>query len=342
MKFEIYWNAVKQNDENFDSRFVYAVKTTGVYCKPSCRSRLPKKSNVEFFEEIQAAEEAGFRACKRCFYTQQSHVTTVKKACAFIAEQDSIPNLKTVASHVGMSPNHFQRVFSEALGISPRSYADAGRQEKFKTLLQDGESICGALYEAGFGSTSRVYEFANRYLGMTPKAYKQGGKSETIWFTVVDCSLGRLLIAATRNGLCSVSLSDDEKNLRLELAQEFHAAKLIESDSHLQQWSQALVQFLDGNESWPLLPYDIKATAFQRKVWEWLRTISPGQTYNYSDVAKAIGKPKAVRAVARACATNPVALVIPCHRIVPKSGGVGGYRWNPERKKAILEIEQKI
>ncbi|NKB71563.1 MAG: methylated-DNA--[protein]-cysteine S-methyltransferase [Candidatus Latescibacteria bacterium] len=339
MQTEAYWNAVEQNDANYDGRFVYAVKTTGIYCKPSCRSRLPKKENVAFFNDVQEAEKAGFRACKRCL-GMQPHLELINKACTFINRQEAIPSLEHVATHVGMSPNHFQQVFSQALGISPRSYADAGRHDKFKVLLQNGASISGALYEAGFSSTSRVYEFAHRYLGMTPKAYMQGGKAETIWFTVVDCRLDKLLIAATQKGLCSVRLSEDENKLRMELAQEFHAANLIESDTHFRQWTQALVDYLAGNAPWPTLPYDLKATAFQRKVWEWLRTIPAGKTYNYADVAKAIGEPKAARAVARACATNPVALVIPCHRIIPKAGGIGGYRWDPERKKSLLRIEK--
>ena len=335
------WQAVVSNDEHYDGVFVYAVKTTGIYCRPSCRSRTPKPQHVEYFATGEQAENAGYRACKRCFLGQEHAEQVIKRACAFIAAQKNMPKLDEVAAQVGLSPNYFQQLFSDALGISPRSYSDSHRQQMFKKLLQQGDEISGALYEAGFSSSSRVYEFANRYLGMTPKAYQQGGKNHSIWFTLVACDLGMLLIAATQRGICSVRLGDDENALRMQLAQEFYAANLLESDKRLTDWTQALVDYLSGESPWPTLPYDLKASAFQRKVWDWLRTIPAGETCHYSDIAEAIGQPKAARAVARACATNPVALVIPCHRVVPKAGGIGGFRWHAKRKQKLLELEKK-
>ncbi len=340
MKTETKWQAVISNDAHYDGVFVYAIKTTGIYCKPSCKSRTPNHVNVEYYKTNEQAETAGYRACKRCLARQVNSQEIIKKACAFIVAQDGIPKLSAVAAHVGLSPNHFQKIFSDGLGISPRSFSDNHRQQVFKKLLQQGDDISGALYEAGFSSSSRVYEFAHRYIGMTPKAYQQGGKNHQIWYSLVSCALGMMLIAATEKGICSVQLGDDENALRIKLAQEFHGADLIESDKQLTKWTQVLVDYLAGQAAWPMLPYDLKATAFQRKVWDHLRTIPAGQTYNYSDVANALGQPKAARAVARACATNPVALVIPCHRIIPKSGGVGGYRWAAERKQKLLELEQ--
>jgi AraC family transcriptional regulator of adaptative response/methylated-DNA-[protein]-cysteine methyltransferase len=342
MKENDKWQAVKNNNADYDGSFIYAVKTTGIYCRPSCNSRLPKRENVDYFSTSSDAETAGYRPCKRCFVSQADAEAIVKQACIYIAAQESIPKLEAVAAHVGLSANYFQKLFSDVLGISPRSYKDSQRQSAFKSLLQQGDDISGALHEAGFGSPSRVYEFANRYLGMTPKTYKQGGKHQQIGYTVVKTALGQLLIAATEKGLCKVSLGDDADALREELEREFHAADLVEADAHLREWTQSLIDYLAGRAPWPNLPYDLQATAFQRQVWEWLRSIPAGTTYHYDEVAKAIGKPKAARAVARACASNPVALVIPCHRILPKSGGVGGFRWKPERKKELLEIERRL
>ena len=336
------WQAVQSNDADYDGRFIYAVKSTGVYCRPSCKSRLPKRENVEYFHDSKAAEGVGYRPCKRCFVSQSDAETIVKKACAFIAARESSPKLDDVAAHVGLSANYFQKLFSGVLGISPRSYHDEQRQTTFKSLLKQGDDISGALHEAGFSSTSRVYEFADRYLGMTPKAYQRGGKNQKIGYTIVDTILGKLLIAATEKGLCKVSLGDDANALSMELSCEFHAAELVEADGDLRAWTQSLVDYLAGRAPWPSLPYDLQATAFQRQVWEWLRSIPVGTTYHYDEVAKAIGNPKAARAVARACARNPVALVIPCHRILPKSGGVGGFRWTPERKKELLAIERRL
>jgi len=234
-----------------------------------------------------------------------------------------------------------QRVFKEALGISPRDYADAHRQLRLKKALQKGDGISLASYEAGYGSSSRLYEQSSRYLGMTPKAYKEGGKGQMISYSITKCPLGLVLLAATPKGICAVRIGDTRKRLIDELKNEFKDAEIKEADSELSNWSQKLIHYLSGSEPWPKLPYDVKATAFQRKVWDHLRTIPEGQTAHYSEIAAAIGRPQAVRAVARTCAMNPVAIVIPCHRVVPKSGGVGGYRWGFERKKKLLQMEKR-
>lgn len=269
------------------------------------------------------------------------HKKAVERACQYIESCSEPPTLTEVARRAGYSPAHFQRIFTEALGISPRLFAEAQKEKKLRTALSGGDPVTKALYHAGYNSSSRVYEFARRFLGMTPAAYARGGRKETIWFTIVDCPMGKMLIAATLNGICCVSIEDHAAKLKAFLKKTFHSAVLIESEDALRGWTQMLIDYLAGKGPWPQLPYDIQATAFQKKVWDWLRTIPPGETYHYEEAARAIGKPKAARAVARACATNPAALVIPCHRIVPKSGGVGGYRWNPDRKKKLLELEKR-
>ncbi len=260
-------------------------------------------------------------------------------ACEFIETSDQIPSLSEVAAHCKFSAAYFQKIFSKFLGISPKNYADAVRFKRLRLLLKKGASVSRALYDAGFGSSSRLYEFAHRYLGMSPKHYQNKGQGATILYVITQSPLGYLLVAATDQGICCVRLGEKKKKLERELKKEFQGAKFLPKSVSLQRWVQALVDYLKGHRPWPLLPYDIQATAFQKKVWDWLRTIPSGKTYHYSEAAKALGNPSAARAVARACATNPIAIVIPCHRIVPKSGGVGGYRWNPDRKKRLLNLE---
>ncbi len=263
------------------------------------------------------------------------------KACRLIEGAEELPTLADVAGEVRLSPAYFQRIFTKALGVSPRHYADAVRFNRLRKKLQTGDDISRALYDAGFGASSRLYEFAGRYLGMTPKVYKGKGAGMTIRYTITDSPLGALMLAATAKGICAVRLGNDKRALERELKKEFALAALLPNDAQMDKWIQALIDYLSGHRPWPVLPYDVQATAFQRRVWEWLRTTPVGKTYNYSQAAQAIGQPTAARAVARACATNPVALVIPCHRIVPKSGGVGGYRWEPRRKKELLELEKR-
>jgi len=274
--------------------------------------------------------------------SQKQLALKMVQACRLIESSEELPALTRVARHVSLSPAYFQKVFSKALGISPRHYADALRFDRLRRKLQTGSAVSRALYDAGFGASSRLYEFTGRYLGMTPGAYQKKGEGVRIVYSLTDSPLGVLLLAATGKGLCTVRLGKSRKLLERELKKEFAAAELRPLDKKLRVWTQALIDYLSGTRSWPLLPYDIRATAFQRRVWEWLRTIPAGTTYSYSEAARAIGKPSAARAVARACASNPAALVIPCHRIIPKTGGIGGYRWHPSRKEKLLKLEETL
>ena len=263
------------------------------------------------------------------------------KACRYIEESPELPPLSAVARQAALSPVYFQKVFTKALGVSPRHYADAVRFKRLRSGLKKGGDVGRALYDAGFGGSSRLYEFAGRYLGMTPRAYQQKGRGTEITYALANSPLGWLLVAATPKGICFVRPGNDKKKLEDDFKKEFAAASLKKSGKKLQQWMQALVTYLYGRGPWPLLPYDVRATAFQRRVWNFLQAIPAGKTYSYSAAAKAMGCPRAARAVARACATNNICLVIPCHRIVPKAGGVGGYRWNPERKRRLLDLEKR-
>lgn len=341
------WQAVLTNDESYNGVCFYGVLSTGVYCRLHCSSKRPLRENTRFFFSKEGAEKAGFRACKRCRPDKAEEpsidnaVLKVLALCRYIESCDYIPTLEELSEKVKLSPFHLQRVFKQALGISPRNYADAHRQLRFKKALQAGDDIALASYDAGYGSSSRLYEQSSRYLGMTPKAYKQKGKGQTIYYSVVKCPIGFILLAATKKGICAVRLGESKRALVDELKDEFKHAQVSQSSLELSEWPQMLVNYLSGNTPWPKLPYDVQATAFQRKVWDSLRTIPEGQTMHYAEIAAAIGQPNATRAVARACASNPVAVVVPCHRVVPKSGGVGGYRWGAERKKKLLDMEKQ-
>jgi AraC family transcriptional regulator of adaptative response/methylated-DNA-[protein]-cysteine methyltransferase len=302
-------------------------------------------SQVSFFFSPQAAEEQGFRACKRC---QPQKATTpnlardkVLAACRYIEAQcDRIPSLLELSTEVELSPSHLQRIFKQIVGVTPFEYSTAHRTERLKQHLHQGEEIAHALYEVGYGSSSRLYEKAPEQLGMTPATYKQHGRGAEIRYTTVNSALGFLIIAATEQGLCSVRLGETVAELEDELRNEFRYASLRRTND-VQDWIQALVDYLSGNLPLPELPYDVKATAFQLRVWEALREIPIGTTASYSDIACVIGQPTAIRAVARACATNPIALLVPCHRVVPKAGGLGGYRWGVTRKQALLDLEKE-
>ena len=341
------WEATLNRDSRYDGLCYYGVTSTDIYCRLHCTSKKPLRENTRFFFSREGAEKTGFRPCKRCRPDKAKEpkvdhlLSKVVATCRYVESCDYIPTLKELAQQVGTSPFHLQRVFKQALGISPRNYADAHRQFRFKKAIQGGDDIAFATYDAGYGSSSRVYEQSQRYLGMTPKAYKQKGKGQTIFYSIARCPLGQLLLATTKKGVCAVRLGNSRKLLVDELKDEFVNAVVRMADSERSKWQQAIINYLSGNTPWPKLPYDVQATAFQRKVWDFLRTIPEGKTAHYSDIAAAIGQPTASRAVARACATNPVALVIPCHRVVPKAGGVGGYRWGPERKKKLLVLEQQ-
>lgn len=342
---EDFWQAVLERDSNFDGKVFYGVHSTNIYCRPTCPSRKPSRRGVSFFESSQAAEAQGFRPCKRCQpeNTNASNPARDKvlAACRYIeASCDRIPTLEELSAQVEISPSHLQRVFKSFLGVSPFQYATTLRTQRLKQHLHQGEEIAHALYEVGYGSSSRLYEKAPLQLGMTPASYKRHGWGEEIRYTTVNSPLGFLMIAATERGLCSIRLGETVAELEEELLREFCHASLRPSDD-LQDSAGALVDYLGGNLPLPQLPYDVKATAFQLRVWEALTKIPIGTTASYSNIASVIGLPTAVRAVARACATNPIALVIPCHRVVPKAGGLGGYRWGVDRKQALLALEKQ-
>jgi AraC family transcriptional regulator of adaptative response/methylated-DNA-[protein]-cysteine methyltransferase len=343
---EALWQGVLKRDRQYDGICFYGVISTFIYCRFECPSKKPNRKNTMFFFSKEGAEEAGFRPCKRCrpdiseVSIHNDTLAKVLRVCRYIESCDYVPTLKELSQKFHWSPFYLQRVFKTALGITPRNFADAHRQQRFRNALRAGDSIAMATYDAGYGSSSRVYEKSSRYLGMTPKAYMEHGKEHKIHYSVLKCALGYLLLAVTKKGICDVRIGDTRSALVDSLKHEFKNADIHESLSELSKWAQMLTDYLAGHTSWPQLPYDIRATAFQRKVWDYLRTIPEGQTIHYSEIAAAIGQPRAARAVARAVASNPVAIVIPCHRVVPKSGGVGGYRWGPERKKRLLSIEK--
>lgn len=341
---EAKWQAVLAKDARCDGQFVFAVSSTKIYCRPSCPSRRPHRERVTFFQLPQSAEQAGFRACRRCHprdaNAHDPQIQMVQKVCRLIDESDGEPvTLSTLSEQVGVSSFHLQRTFKSIMGISPKDYADARRVNKFKQGVRQGEAITSAIYDAGFGSSSRLYESASAQLGMTPATYGKGGRGAFINYATVATPLGRLLVAATNKGVCSVMLGDSEAALKADLLREFPAAEIRHDEKVLHSSVNAIVEQLGNRNPHLDLPLDIRATAFQKQVWEQLRAIPYGQTASYSDVAKAIGQDKAVRAVARACATNPVALVIPCHRVIREDKSLGGYRWGLDRKKRLLETE---
>lgn len=347
MNTEHYWQLVLDRDPAREATFVYGVQSTGVYCRPSCPSRRPARQQVHFFPAPEAAREAGFRACLRCNPNDEPqpepHAELVQRACRFIeAHLDEPLTLEHLGVEVGMSPYHFQRTFKRIMGLSPRQYADECRLNTFKSQARQGESVTEAIYEAGYGASSRLYERAPEQLGMTPATYRRGGEGTEIWYTVVACSLGHLLVAATERGICAISLGDSEPALEAELRREYPAATIERDGDNLGEWVRLILSHLEGQQPHLTLPLDVRATAFQRQVWEMLQTIPYGSTRSYGEIAQAMGRPTAARAVAQACASNRVALAIPCHRVVQEGGGVGGYRWGAERKRRLLEQEAHL
>lgn len=345
---ENYWQAVQTRDNRSDGTFVYAVRSTGIYCNPSCSARRPRREQVIFFPQPEAAEQAGFRACRRCRPQETTvyelQVEMVQHACRYIeshieAHLEGPLTLAALGKEVSVSPYHLQRVFKRVMGITPRQYAQAYRLGQLKQQLKAGESVTTALYSAGYGSSSRLYEQAPAQLGMTPAAYRRGGKSMRIGYTIVDSPLGRLLIAATEKGICAISLGDSDAALETALFSEYPAAEIQRDGVELSQWVNILLNHLNGQQPHLDLPIDVQATAFQWRVWESLRAIPYGSTRSYGQIAQTLGDPKAARAVARACATNPVAIVVPCHRVVREDGSLGGYRWGLERKRHLLAQE---
>lgn len=354
---ESFWNAVRTRDRAADGKFVYAVRSTGVYCRPSCPSKKPRREQVEFYSLPEAAEQKGFRACRRCqpraVRLRDPRTAAVARVCRAIEaridadgvdaasaiEDESRLTLNSLAASVGMSAYQLERAFRKIMGISPRQYADAQRMRRLKSKLKKGHDVTTALYDAGFGSSSRLYERAPSQLGMTPATYRQGGAGMQINYTVVGSPLGRLLVAATTRGISALYLGKDDAALGAALQKEYPRAEIRRDRYGLESWVSKILEHLRGHEPNLDLPTDVQATAFQRRVWEELRKIPYGTTRTYSEVAQAIGKPRAVRAVARACATNPVSVVVPCHRVVRHDGNLAGYRWGLERKRSLLERE---
>jgi AraC family transcriptional regulator of adaptative response/methylated-DNA-[protein]-cysteine methyltransferase len=341
------WKAIRTRDHHYDGAFVFAVRSTGIYCRPSCPSRRPRPEQVVFFPAPDAAEREGFRPCRRCrprAGARHLQAEFVQRLCRLIetkvaAHPDELLTLGSLGAEVSMSPHHLERVFKRAMGITPRQYADAQRLLRLKTQLKKGDDVTTALYEAGYGSSSRIYERAPAHLGMTPATYRRGGQGMRIGYTIVSCPLGRLLVAATGKGVSAVYLGDHDRPLVAALAEEYPAAQIFRNRDGLQGLVRALLRHLRGQEPDLQLPLDVQATAFQRRVWEELKRIPYGSTRSYSEIAHAIGRPSAMRAVARACATNPVSIVVPCHRVVRGDGNLAGYRWGLERKRALLEHE---
>jgi AraC family transcriptional regulator of adaptative response/methylated-DNA-[protein]-cysteine methyltransferase len=339
------WEAVIARDSGHDGKFVFAVSTTGVYCRPSCAARRPRRENVTFFPRPEQAEKAGFRACLRCRpreFSGNPQSDAVKAICRYIEQHlDESITLERLGRVFRQSPFHLQRRFKAVVGITPREYADSCRLRQLKRNLQSGDNVTRAMYDAGYGSSSRLYEKTASQLGMTPDKYRRGAIAATIRYAIADSPLGRMLIAATDRGVCAIQFARSDAELIEGLRHEFPFAVRKPDESGLQVWIEALLSKMTGRELNASLPLDIRATAFQRRVWTYLQSIPFGATQSYGEVAKAIGQPTASRAVARACATNPVAVAIPCHRVVREDGNISGYRWGAERKKALLEIEQR-
>jgi AraC family transcriptional regulator, regulatory protein of adaptative response / methylated-DNA-[protein]-cysteine methyltransferase len=339
-----HWQAVLARDATQDGKFVFAVATTGVYCRPSCAARRPRRENVTFFNRPEEAEKAGFRACLRCRPKAaggNTRLEMVKNVCRYIEHHlDEPVTLSRLSNVFRQSPFHLQRTFKAVLGITPRAYADSCRMNQLKRNLQAGHSVTRAMYDAGYGSSSRLYERTASQLGMTPDKYRRGAVAATIRYTIAPSPLGLMLVAATDKGICAIQFADSEDELEHGLKHEFPFALRKRDDSALRSWKDALLSRMRGQKTNASLPLDIQATAFQRRVWEYLQTIPYGVTRSYSEVAKAIGQSTATRAVARACATNPVAVAIPCHRVVRENGDSGGYRWGVDRKQALLNMER--
>jgi AraC family transcriptional regulator of adaptative response/methylated-DNA-[protein]-cysteine methyltransferase len=340
------WTDVLARARAADGAFVYAVTSTGVFCRPSCPSRRPRRDRVRFFETPSAAERAGFRACRRCAPAGARPVSAaaqaVSRAAAYLrAHATETVLLGDLAAHVGLSPSHLQRAFTAHTGVSPREFQAAYRAEHFRQALRAGQDVTEATYEAGYGSPSRVSDQKPTGRGVSPSAYRKGAAGETITYAVLDSALGRLLVAATPKGVCAVKLGASDQALTADLTAEFPGAT-VRAGSLPGGWARAIAAAVGARPATtPDVPVDVQGTAFQWRVWKALLAIPAGETRSYGQVAASIGRPTAVRAVARACATNPVALVVPCHRVVPAAGGTGGYRWGAERKSALLAREAR-
>jgi AraC family transcriptional regulator of adaptative response/methylated-DNA-[protein]-cysteine methyltransferase len=337
------WAAVTRRDRDADGAFYYSVRTTGVYCRPGCAARLPRRENVRFHQTCADAERAGFRPCKRCRPNEQGlaeqHVAAVAAACRLITESEEAPSLDKLARAAGMSRFHFHRVFKAVAGVTPGAYASAHRVRRVRDELPRSETVTEAIYGAGYNSSGRFYARSSEVLGMTPTDFRCGGAGASIHFAVGECSLGSILVAATSRGVCAILLGDDPDTLQGELEDRFPKAELVGGDAEFERLVATVVGFVEEPALGLTLPLDVRGTAFQQRVWQALRDIPPGSTASYAQIADRIGSPTAVRAVAGACASNTLAVAIPCHRVVRHDGGLSGYRWGVERKRVLLERE---
>jgi AraC family transcriptional regulator of adaptative response/methylated-DNA-[protein]-cysteine methyltransferase len=343
---EARWQAVVDRNRAADGAFFFAVRTTGVYCRPSCGARLPRRENVAFHATPAEAEAAGFRACLRCKpnldRSEDAQAKAVARACRAIEHAEEPPTLETLAKIAGQSPWHFHRVFKAATGVTPKAYADAHRGKRVRDELKRADTVTEAIYSAGFNSNGRFYAASNDLIGMTPTGFREGGAGATIRFALGECSLGAILVAATDKGVCAITLGDDPQALVRAFQDDFPNAQLVGGDKDFERIVAAVVGFVEGAPSEFKLPLDVRGTAFQQRVWQALRDIPAGKTASYSEIAAKIGAPASVRAVAGACASNKIAVAIPCHRVVRTDGSLSGYRWGVERKRALLQRESQI
>jgi AraC family transcriptional regulator of adaptative response/methylated-DNA-[protein]-cysteine methyltransferase len=340
------WQAVMTRNAEANGTFILAVRSTGIYCRPSCPARHPRREQVVFFRLPEEASAAGFRPCKRCRPDEgdraEPQAELIEQVCRYIETHLDAPlHLANLAQQFYLSPYHLQRTFKRIKGVTPRQYAESCRIKQFKARLHDGEAVTSALYNVGYQSSSSLYNHVADQLGMTPTTYRMGGKGTRIGYTIFGSPLGNTLVAATERGIAAVRFGDAEASMEADLRHEYPQAELVQDDDNLLPWVTLLQQHLQGRPASSSIPLDVQATTFQWKVWEALRRIPTGQTRSYQAIAQAIGQPSATRAVARACATNPVAVFIPCHRVVRRDGAIGGYRWGEERKRALLALEQQ-
>jgi AraC family transcriptional regulator of adaptative response/methylated-DNA-[protein]-cysteine methyltransferase len=340
------WAAVVARDAAADGTFCYAVKTTGVYCRPSCAARLPLPQNVRFYATCAEAESAGFRPCKRCKPNAPSlleqHARSVAAACRVIETADNVPTLAELAQQIGLSTYHFHRVFKAVTGLTPRGYAAAHRGKRVREELSRSDTVTAAIFDAGFNSSGRFYEQADDVLGMTPTRYRTGGADTEIRFAIGECSLGSILVARSERGICAITLGDDPEQLVHDLQDRFPRATLVGGDADFEGLVAKVVGYVEAPALGLELPLDVRGTAFQQRVWQALRAIPVGATASYRDIAQRIGAPTAVRAVAQACAANEIAIAIPCHRVIRSDGDLSGYRWGVERKQSLLEREARV
>jgi AraC family transcriptional regulator of adaptative response/methylated-DNA-[protein]-cysteine methyltransferase len=337
-----YWRATLERDTRADGKFVLAVRSTHIYCRPSCPARRPLRQNVIFLHTCEEAEKQGFRPCLRCRPNEiAASAALVGRAAKYLSQSSEEGlRLSEVAKELNSNAGTLRRAFRQVTGLAPRELAEALRVKRFKSLLRSGKNITDALYETGYGSSSRVYERSNAQLGMTPATYQKGGKGMEIEYTIAKSPLGKVLVAVTERGVSAVYLGDAQNKLVAELREEYPRAKISPATGRVQSWVREIVQRIEGKPAQVDLPLDLQATAFQRRVWQELQNIPRGPTRTYSQVARALGRPKAVRAVARACATNPVSIVVPCHRVVREDGNLAGYRWGLTRKEQLLATER--